>query len=229
MKTIGLIGGTMWVSTAEYYRRINEGINKKLGGLDFARCILFSLNYGDIDRYSRTQDFQQIHSLLLDASKKVVAAGAECIALCANTMHYYADDLEREINVPLIHIGTATAKEIQSRKISTVGLLGTRMTMEKDFYKSKLHQYGITTLVPDEGDREYIHRAIDTELSQSVFSNSSRERFLRIIGNLSAQGAQGIVLGCTEIPLLVKQEHSTIPLFDTIETHTKAILEFALQ
>jgi aspartate racemase len=228
MRTIGLVGGTGWISTAEYYRIINEEINRRLRGFEFARCLLYSLNYGDIDRCHKRQDMEGIHSLLLDASKKLVSVGAECILLCANTMHMFADRVEREIPVPLIHIGVATAKAVKGRGLSTIGLLGTKLTMEKEFYKTKLKSEGVQAIVPETDDREFIQHTIDHELLMSIINAESRSRFLGIIDKLRSQGAEGIVLGCTEIPLLIQQEDTDLPVFNTTVIHSLAAVEFAL-
>jgi len=228
MKTIGLVGGTGWISTAEYYRIINEEINRRLGGFEFAKCILYSLNYGDVDRCNKREDMEGIYALLLDASKKLVSGGAECIVLCANTMHMFADRLEREIAIPLVHIGLATAKVVKGRGLSTVGLLGTKLTMEKDFYKTKLKSEGVHPIVPELDDREFIQHTIDYELLMSIINNESRKRFLGIIEKLRTKGAEGIVLGCTEIPMLIQQEHTNLPVFSTTAIHALAAVDFAL-
>jgi aspartate racemase len=228
MKTIGLVGGTGWISTAEYYRIINEEINRRLRGFEFARCLLYSLNYGDVDRCNKRQDMEGIYSLLLDASKKLVSIGAECILLCANTMHMFADRVEREIPVPLIHIGVAAARAVKRRGLSTIGLLGTKPTMEKDFYKAKLKSEQILAIVPESDDRDYIQRTIDQELLMGIISEDSRKRFVGIMEKLRSQGAEGIVLGCTEIPLLIQQEDTDLPVFNTTVIHSLAAVEFAL-
>ncbi len=228
MKTIGLIGGTGWVSTVEYYKLINEKINEKLGGLNFAKVILYSFNYGEIDALNRRSNKSEIYKLLEDASKKIITAGAECILLCANTLHQYAEELEKNINAPLIHIAEATAGEIKKMGFTKVGLLGTKQTMEMDFYKSKLAQQGIETVVPELNDRNFIQSKISNELIKNVFLDKSRERFIEIINKLAVQGAQGIILGCTEIPLLVKPEHTLIPLLNTLEIHSRAAVEFSI-
>ncbi len=229
MKTIGLIGGTGYISTIEYYKIINETINMKLGGLSFARCILYSLNYGEIDELNKQNDMQAVYKLLLNAANKVIDAGAECILLCANTMHYFADELEKNIPVPLINIAMATAKYIKDKQIPTVGLLGTKQTMEQDFYKSKLTADGIEVLIPNNDEREFINNTIVKELLVGKFRNESREKMLALIKRLNRFGAKGIVLGCTEIPLLVHQEDTDIPLFNTLLIHSLAAVDFALE
>ena len=225
---IGLIGGTSWVSTAEYYRLINEKTNEKLGGLNFARCILYSLNYGDVNELNNRNELNGVYLLILDAAKRLHSAGAGCLVLCANTMHQYADALEREIPLPLIHIADATAEAIKSDKYTTVGLLGTRQTMEMDFYTKKLRDHGIRTIVPEEADREFIEKTIRTELVSGIITAESNKRFLEIITNLHNLGAQGVVLGCTEIPLLVKQEQTKVKLYNTLEIHAGTAVDFYL-
>ncbi len=228
MKTIGLVGGTGWVSTAEYYRMINEETNRRLGGLKFARCVLYSLDYGEIDRCNRNEDTEGVYTLLLDAARKLLGAGAECLVLCANTLHMHADRLSQGLPLPLIHIASATASEVLRHKIRTVGLLGTRKTMELDFYKKRLNQAGIEVLVPDKEEREYINDTITTELLKSRFLPQSRQRFRDIIQGLGSRGAKGIVLGCTEIPLLIRQEDVDLPVFNTTFIHASAAVDFAL-
>ena len=228
MKTIGLVGGTGWVSTVEYYRIINEEINKKLGGLNFAKCILFSFNYGEIDSLSKKNDSAEIYSLLRDASSKLVIAGADCILICANTLHQFADQLEREIKVPLIHIAQATAKTINKQGLKKVGLLGTKQTLEMDFYKSKLKENNIDVVIPGQADRDFIQHTISNELLKNIFLEKSRARFRMIMEKMQSEGAEGIILGCTEIPLLIKQSDSPLPLFNTLEIHSLAAVDFAL-
>lgn len=225
MKTIGLIGGTGWVSSVEYYRLINEGVNKRLGGLDFAKCILYSLNYGDIARIQQ-KDKSLILPMLEDVAEKLVECGVEGLALCANTLHMYYDHLSEKLAVPIIHIAEATAKEIKQNNFSRVGLLGTQLTMEGNFYTDVLKKNGIERFVPEKEDRIYINEKITTELFQLQFKEETRKRFLEIMNDLSSKGAEGIILGCTEIPLLIKAEHTNLPLFDTLEIHANAIVDF---
>lgn len=227
MKTIGLIGGTGWVSSVEYYRLINEGVNKRLGGLDFAKCILYSLNYGDIARLQQ-KDKSLVLPMLEDVAKKLVECGAEAIALCANTLHMYYNQLAEKLDVPIIHIAEATAKEINRNNFSKVGLLGTQLTMEGDFYSDVLKKNGIETLVPEKEDRVYINEKITSELFHLQFKDQTRKSFLEIMDVLYSKGAEGIILGCTEIPLLIKAEHTNLPLFDTLEIHASAIVNFML-
>jgi len=228
MKTIGLIGGTGWISTAEYYRIINETINKKRGGLTFAKCLLYSLNYGEIDELNKRNDMKGVYSLILDASKRIAGAGADCIVLCANTLHLFADKLEKEISLPIIHIASAVAKQIKNKKIAAVGLLGTKPTMEQDFYKTRLKQENIEAIVPGKEEREFIHHTIMNELLKGIFAKKTKVHFLEIIKDLESRGAEGIILGCTEIPLLIDQQDTQLPLFNTTTIHALAAVDFAL-
>ncbi len=229
MKTIGLIGGTGWVSTLEYYRLINTEVNSRLGGLNSARCILYSFDYSDIAELNQKNDHAGILRMLIDAAQKLEIAGADCIGLCANTLHYYADDLQKQILKPIIHIASATADEIKRKGLSKVGLLGTKMTMEEDFYKNRLSNSQILTLIPNEPERAFIQRTILNELLKNIFLEKTKAQFLQIISSLQQQGVEGIVLGCTEIPLLIKQSDVKLPVFNTLEIHVNAIVDFALE
>ena len=228
MRTIGLVGGTSWVSTVEYYRIINREINARRGGPSSARILLYSVDFGEIEALHARGDFEGVGSLLADAASKLASVGAECILLCANTMHMHAERVQAVVPVPLIHLVEATAQEIRRRGLDTVGLLGTRLTMERDFYAKRLGTAGIDVLVPAKDEREFIDRTIQEELVKSVFLPRSREGFLAIIRGLAARGAQGIVLGCTEIPLLVEADQSPLPAFDTTRIHALAAVDFAL-
>ncbi len=228
MKTIGLIGGTGWPSTVEYYRIINQEINKKLGGDDYAQCILHSVNFGNMRRFRKEGHPEKIYEMFLNAAKNLAYSGADCILLCANTTHQFADEIQKHIPVPMLHIADAAAKAITSAGINTVGLMGTKMTMEMPFYKDRLAGFGITTIVPETEEREFIQTAIDNEILKEIFKPETKKRFHEIINRLHQSGAQGIILGCTEIPLIVKQADTKIPLFDTLELHAKAAVDFAL-
>jgi len=228
MKTIGLIGGTGWVSTIEYYRLINEGINKRLGGHNAARCILYSFNYADIDALNQIEDHAGVGKLVFDAALKLKKASADCLVICANTLHQYADELQEKIDLPVVHIADATAAEIKKRGLSKIGLLGTKFTMEMDFYTRRLSSAGIDSLVPEKPERLFIHNTIMNELLREIFKPEAKKRFLETINNLEQKGAQGIVLGCTEIPLLIKQEDTHLPVFNTLEIHAQAAVDFAL-
>jgi aspartate racemase len=229
MKTIGLVGGTGWISSAEYYRIINEEINRRSGGLEFARCILYSINYAEIDAFNKQNNKEGVYHLILDATMKLAGAGADFIILCANTLHQFVDRLEQEIDLPIIHIAEATADEIKREKMSKVGLLGTKQTMEMDFYRSRLKEKYIDTVIPELHDRDFIQKTISEELLRGVFSEDSRFRFTEICKELNKRGAEGIVLGCTEIPLLLRQEDMDIPIINTLTVHAMAAVDFALK
>lgn len=229
MKTIGMIGGTGWPSTLEYYRIINQETNRRLGGLSSAKIMLSSFNYAEIDALNKKEDHAVVYNLVLDAAQRLKKASIDFIIICANTMHQYVDALENETNLKVVHIADATAVEIKKKNLLKIGLLGTRFTMEMDFYTKRLGQSGIESLVPQKPDREFIHNAIMNELLKEEFKRETKEKFLNIINELENNGAQGIVLGCTEIPLLIKQEDIKLPVFNTLEIHAKAAVEFALR
>ncbi|HCY76750.1 MAG TPA: aspartate racemase [Ignavibacteriales bacterium] len=228
MKTIGLIGGTGWVSTLEYYRLINKGINAKLGGHNSARCILYSFNYEDINECNLRDDHEGVYRLVLDAAIKLKNANADCLILCANTLHQYVDRLTAEVELPIVHIADATANEIKKIGMNTIGLLGTKFTMEMDFYTKRLSDAGINSLVPEKTDRQFIHSTIMNELLKEIFKPETKQKFLNIISDLEQNGAQGIVLGCTEIPLLIKQTDTHLSVFNTLNIHAKAAVDFAI-
>ncbi|MCI0448438.1 MAG: aspartate/glutamate racemase family protein [Chlorobi bacterium] len=228
MKTLGLIGGTSWLSTIDYYRIINQEINKRLGGLNSAKIYLYSLNFEEFKPTADSGSLEKIAVMLTDISLRLKNAGAECIILCANTPHMVADIIEQKINIPLIHIAEVTAKEIVKNKIKTAGLLGTKFTMEQDFFKDRLLKHDIKTLVPNEDEREFIHSTIFSELGKNIFKLETKEKYLKIIDGLVKQGAEGVIFGCTEIPMLIKPEDCTIKVFDTTLIHARAAAEFAL-
>lgn len=227
MKTIGLLGGLSWVSTIEYYRHINEGINARLGGLDFAECVVYSLNFGDIQRHG-WDDWERSAQLVGDGCLKLKAAGAEAIVLCAITAHAVADGLEARVGLPLIHAATATADAIGRQGLRKVGVLGTRFTMELPFFRDRLRARGIESITPDETDRTYLQRTLRDELGRGILSPATKAAYLAIIDALVARGAEGIVFGCTEIPLLLAQDDVAVPVFDTTRIHARAAVEFAL-
>ena len=228
MKTIGLVGGTGWVSTVDYYRIINHEVNVRRGGQNTARILLYSVDFGEIETFQQKGDFDGVAALLVDASQKLVNIGADCILLCANTMHMHAAQVQSAIAVPLIHIAEATASQIRKKAMKMVGLLGTRLTMEREFYRKKLNDAGIEVLVPEKEERDFVHRTIHEELVKSLFLPQSKQRFLEIIRKLQTRGAEAVVLGCTEIPLLIKQEDTDLPVFDTTRIHSLAAVDFAL-
>jgi aspartate racemase len=225
MKKIGLVGGISWVSTIDYYRYLNEGINEQLGGLNFAECLLYSLNFGDIQAKTWYKSFD----LLLHACKNLEQSGAEAIVLCANTAHLFAEDLQSELRTPIIHIVEETAKTIQKQGLKKIGLLGTQFTMEMDFFKNGLKKHGIEPLVPPlQKDRDFIQHTLKEELGRGIVKAETKAEYLKIIDKLIQNGAEGIILGCTEIPLLLSQQDCSVPVFDTTKIHTRAAVEFAL-
>lgn len=229
MKILGLIGGTTWVSTADYYRIINEEVNKRMGGFNSAKLILYSVNFAEINILVDAADWRGISTVFSNASKKLEDAGAEGIVMCANTPHKVADDVRAAVRVPLIHIAEVTAREVKRAKISRVGLLGTKFTMEERFFKDQLSLRQIETLIPDVSDREFIHETIFNELGKGVFAAETKLRYFSIIDKLVEQGAEGVVLGCTEIPLLIKSEECSVPVFVTTSIHANAAVDFALE
>ena len=227
MKTLGLLGGLSWVSTLDYYRYINEGANERLGGLRFAQCVVYSLDFGELQARG-WDDWEHTLALLLRGCMGLKAAGAEAIVLCANTAHALADELERRVGLPLIHIGTATAEAITAQGLQRVGLLGTKFTMELPFLREKLLAHGIQSITPDAADRHFIQHTLKEELGRGLATPATRAEYLRIIDGLIGRGAQGIVFGCTEIPLLLGQDDVGVPVFDTTRLHARAAVEFAL-
>lgn len=229
MKILGLIGGISWVSTIDYYRLINQGINEKLSDLNFAECMIYSFNYQDIKNNNDAGDWDKTLQMLTRAALGMKAAGAEAIVLCANTMHMIADQLEQNVQLPVIHIATVTAQAIKQKELKKVGLLGTKFTMEQSFFRNKLTDSKIEVIIPDDDDREHIHYTIFEELGRNVIKPETKEFYLKVIDKLVKQGAEGIILGCTEIPLLISKADTAIPLFDTTLIHSKAAVEFALK
>ncbi|MGE7904543.1 aspartate/glutamate racemase family protein [Peribacillus sp. NPDC094092] len=229
MKTIGLIGGMSWESSLEYYRLINEEVKAKLGGLHSAKCILYSIDFEEIERYQAEGDWDSSGKLLGEAALSLEKAGAEMLLICTNTMHKVLGYIEEKVSLPILHIADSTAKQIQKSNISTVGLLGTKYTMEQDFYKTRIESNGIKVLIPDDEDRKVINQVIYEELCLGDIQQSSRDHYKKVIKGLVDEGAEGIILGCTEIGLLVKQEDSEVPLFDTAEIHAIEAVNMALE
>ena len=229
MKTIGLIGGMSWESSSEYYRIINEEVKQRLGGLHSAKCILYSVDFEEIEICQRNGDWEKAAQILTDAARSLELAGADFIVICTNTMHKVANEIQSAIGILLLHIADVTAQQVLLSGIKTIGLLGTRYTMEQDFYKSRLEAQGIKVLVPKESDRVVVNTVIYDELCLGQILDKSRARYKRIIQDLIEQGANGIILGCTEISLLVKPEDSTVPLFDTTLLHAKGAVSLALE
>ena len=230
MKTIGLLGGMSWESTLSYYKAINEGVKKRLGGLHSAQIALYSVDFDPIEKLQHEGNWDGTAEILTEAAQRVEAAGADFLLICTNTMHRVAPQIESGINIPLIHIADATAETLVSRGIQKVGLLGTAFTMEQDFYKGRLtDKYGLDVIVPDANDRSFIHRVIYEELCIGTVTNEAKEGYLRIIDRLAADGAEAVILGCTEIGLLVRQEDTPVRLFDTTEIHAQAAVEASLR
>lgn len=227
MKTIGLLGGMSWESTELYYRLINEGIKAQLGGLHSARIAMVSVDFQEIEEMQHNSDWAGAGQALAQAAKQVEAAGADFLLICTNTMHKVAPQVQEAISIPILHLADATAKRIKAAGMKTIGLLGTNFTMEEDFYKGRLvEKYELNVLVPPKSDREIVHRVIYDELCMGLVQVESRDEFLRIIEDLRARGAEGIIEGCTEIVMLVQQQHTDSPLFDTTSIHTEeAVLE----
>lgn len=230
MQTIGLIGGMSWESSIEYYRIVNEEVARRLGGLHSARCVLVSVDFDEIERYQQAGDWAAAAAAIARAARQCEAAGADFLVLCTNTMHKVIDEATEEVSIPVLHIADATARRVSQAGLSAVGLLGTRYTMEDDFYRGRLEsQHGITTLVPDAADRAIAHRIIYEELVLGRLEESSRAEYLRIIARLADAGAEGIIAGCTEIGLLVTDEICPLPLFDTARVHAEEAVAWALE
>ncbi|WP_430476841.1 aspartate/glutamate racemase family protein [Bacillus cereus] len=228
MKMIGLIGGMSWESTSEYYRIINEEIKERLGGLHSAKCMINSVDFEEIERFQSNGDWNGAGEVLGNAAYSLQMGGADFIIICTNTMHKVVDKIKENINIPVLHIADATAKEIKRKGIQTVGLLGTKYTMEQNFYKSRIEENDIKVIIPLEKNREKINEIIYTELCLGEITSQSREYYKRVIEKLVQEEAQGIILGCTEIGLLIKQEDVSVPIFDTTYIHAIEAVNFAL-
>ncbi|MBT3144836.1 aspartate/glutamate racemase family protein [Neptunomonas phycophila] len=229
MLTIGLLGGMSWESTQTYYQLLNEGIKQDRGGLHSAKIILNSLDFADIEALQHAGDWPATADILTSAAQAVERAGADFLVICTNTMHKVAPAIQSGIKIPILHIADATALALKAAGIDRVGLLGTRFTMEQDFYKQRLiDQFGIDVIIPDQTQRDTVHSVIYNELCLGTINPTSRQAYLAIIESLSEQGAQAIILGCTEIALLVKQTDTSVPLYDTTEIHAKAAISKAL-
>ena len=230
MKTIGLIGGMSWESSIEYYRIINETTKTKLGGLHSAKSLMVSVDFAEIEKLQHEDRWDEAAQILVKCAQDLERGGADCIVLCTNTMHKLADQIIASVNIPFLHIADATAEKIVAAGMKKIGLLGTRFTMEHDFYKGRLiRNFGLDVLVPDKADRDIVHRVIYEELVQGKIMDASRAEYKRVMQSLIDKGAQGIILGCTEIELLVKQADSQVPLFPTTHIHAATAVEFALK
>lgn len=229
LRTLGLIGGMSWESTQLYYRIVNETIRDRLGGLHSARLVLASVDFHEIEELQRSGDWDRAGTLLAECAKSLERAGAENLVLCTNTMHKVAASIEDAVSIPLLHIADPTARAIRSAHFTTAGLLGTRFTMEQTFYRERLERHGIRVLTPDAPDRQTVHDVIYNELCLGKIVDSSRDAYRHIIERLIAQGAQAIILGCTEITMLVKAADSAVPVFDTTLLHAQAAAEWSMQ
>ena len=228
MKPIGLIGGLTYVSTIEYYRYLNELANEKLGDAEAALIILYSVNFGEVKVLTEAEDWDKISNMMCDAAKKIEIAGAACLLLGANTLHKVADEVQAAIKIPIIHVAEAVAKDIRGRGLKKVGLLGTRYTMQLGFYTDHLANDGIEAIIPEQDDVEFINYTIYDEFSRNIFSHQTKAAYLDIISKLKQRGAEGIILGCTEIPSLLNQSDCDIPLFDTVKIHSAAGVDYVL-
>ncbi|WP_252106632.1 MULTISPECIES: aspartate/glutamate racemase family protein [unclassified Halomonas] len=230
MRTIGVLGGMSWESTQSYYQALNEGVNEALGGLHSASLIMESVDFAEIEALQRAGDWHTAGEYLAQAAKRLERAGAGCLVLATNTMHKVAPAIEAAIDIPLLHIADATAEQCQKDGIKRVGLLGTRFTMEQDFYKARLKErYGIDVVIPTDDERESVHRIIFEELCRGEIKEESRKRYLDIIEGLQAEGAEAVILGCTEIALLVEQQHTSVALFDTTALHAAKAVAWSLE
>jgi aspartate racemase len=230
MKTIGLIGGMSWESSSLYYQIINRTTQEKLGGVHSAKCLLYSVDFNEIALLQKEGNWKKLGELMVEAAQSLEKGGADFIVLCTNTMHKLYDEIQANVSIPLIHIGDATAEKIKEKEFKKAGLLGTSFTMEQDFFKGRLlNKHQIETIIPDETQRTVIHRIIYDELVKGIINNESRNIVLEIISDLIDKGAEGIILGCTEIELLITNEFTTAELFNTAEIHAKKAVESALK
>ena len=227
MKKIGLLGGMSWESSLEYYRIINELVKSKLGGSHSAKCLMYSFDFHEIEELQHKGEWEALTNILVQEAMNLKTAGAECIVICSNTMHLMVPDIEKNTGLQVIHIADATGDEIIRRQVSKVLLLGTKFTMEGSFYKERLGKKGIEVVIPDEPDRQIVHDIIYQELILGVLNSDSKEKYIKIINKMIEKGIEGVVLGCTEIPLLIQQRDVAVLVFDTTEIHSKAAVDFA--
>ena len=229
MKTIGLLGGMSWESTVGYYQGINQGIKEALGGLHSAQIVMYSVDFDPIEKLQHQGDWEGTARILVDASLRIQAAGADFLLICTNTMHKVAPQVEAALDIPLLHIADATAQALKKDRVEKVGLLGTAFTMEQEFYKGRLEdKHGLEVLIPDDRDRKIVHQVIYQELCLGRIENGSRKEYLRIIDALAARGAQAVILGCTEIGMLISQTHTEVKLYDTTAIHAAKAVEAAI-
>ena len=228
MRTLGLIGGLSWLSTTVYYSTINRLVNERLGRSHSAELILYSVDFAEYKKHQSKNDWEQIGKILTGIAGRLENAGADCILLCSNTPHLVAGAIREKVRIPFIHIAEETVKSVLEKGLSKVGLLGTKFTMGNSFFKDCLSNYGIETLIPTDEDRNFIHASISNELQKEVFKDETKEKYLKIIENLREKGVEGVILGCTEIPLLINQADCNLPIFDTTAIHSRAAVDFAL-
>ncbi|MFD4705144.1 aspartate/glutamate racemase family protein [Gottfriedia sp. NPDC058432] len=229
MKTIGLIGGMSWESSLLYYQIMNERVKEKLGGHHSAKSLLYSVDFQEIKTLQFEERWDELTKIMIEVAKKLESSGAECLVICTNTMHKMAKEVEESVKIPLLHIADATAKEIVNNGIKKVALLGTAFTMEHDFYKGRLiEQFGLDVIVPNEDERKLVHNIIYEELCLGIVKEESKQVYLNIIDHLIGQGAKAVILGCTEITMLISQENCSIPVFDTTRIHAESAVDFAL-
>lgn len=228
MKTLGLIGGLSWYSTSVYYKTINQLTNQRLGSSHSSKLILFSVDFEEFRLLQNVGNWNGVEKMLSDIAIQLENVGADCIVLCTNTPHLVADTIRQKIKIPLLHIAEETAKQIVSQNIYKVGLLGTKFTMENSFFKDRLSQFGIDTIVPDDTEKDYIHASIFTELTRGFFKDDTKHKYIEIIENLKSEGAKGVIFGCTEFSILINPSDCSIPIFDTTAIHSKAAADFAL-
>jgi aspartate racemase len=230
MKTMGLIGGMSWESSLEYYRIINENVKKRLGGFHSAKCILYSVDFEEVEKLQHLGDWEELTRLMAEVAQRLESAGADFVIICTNTMHKMADEVQRAIRVPVLHIVDVTAEAIKNNGQTRIGLLGTKFTMEQDFYKGRLRdKHGLDVLIPSPEERQMVHDILYSELCLGEIKEQSKEKFKSVIQNLVDHGAQGVILGCTEIPLIVSQDDYAIPVYDTTTLHAQAAVDFALR
>ena len=228
MKTIGLIGGMSWESTVTYYQIINTVTKQSLGGLHSSKCILYSVNFAEIEHFQRNENWLAAADILVDAAKKLALAGADFIIICTNTMHKVYKEVQESVQIPILHIADLTIKELQAKQISQVALLGTKYTMLQDFYTSRLRAQGIEVIIPDEEGIELVNNVIYNELCLGLVTSSSKLAFLKVINQLANKGAQGVILGCTEVAMLISQADLSLPVFDTTRIHAEWAAKYAL-
>ncbi|HEY4150877.1 MAG TPA: amino acid racemase [Chitinophagaceae bacterium] len=229
MRIIGIIGGISWLSSIEYYRIINEKINQRLGGVNAGKIILYSVNFEEIKRLTFADDWKGMAALLSDIARRLQDAGADCILIGANTMHKIAGEVQAAVSIPVIHVAVETAKAVNAKKIKKVALLGTKYTMELDFYPSHFSALGIGTIIPGDEERQYLNAAIYEEMGKGLFLPATKERVLSMIGQLALKGAEAVIFGCTELPLLIEQKACALPIFNTTLIHAEAAVDFALR